>query len=367
MAHRYTIWLLLTVAAHFDFLDSSPVPGNGDFVIGPDYKMDPDLTDKGNPKGTLFNFSMTAAASAFFNGSDPILGPPPKIINPYRQVSVYIPAKYKDGDAAPILVMQDGPSGLGLMSNVMDNLIESGNPNRSLPAFIAIAIENGGTPNGSVPSTAHVERQLEYDTMSDRYARFVTEEILPAVLSNSDIRAAYPKLTLTSDPWGRATVGCSSGGSAAFTMGWFRPDLFRRIVAYSGSFTNIQYDVPEHASYPLGAWEYHSAMELIRKRPRKPLRVFHHSSENDLGTPNGCFDGKPMKIPTKIGVNWALANNRTAASLRDTGYAYRHLYSLATCHCDVRVIEATLADTLVWLWLGYSAKPDSGASVIHLV
>ena len=50
-----------------------------------------------------------------------------------------------------------------------------------------------------------------------------------AVLANADIKAAYPKLAFTGNPWGRAVIGCSSGGAAALSMGWFRPDLFRRV------------------------------------------------------------------------------------------------------------------------------------------
>jgi hypothetical protein len=362
MACCHAIWLFAVV------VQSDDVPGNGDHVVRPPYNIDPDLLDQGNPKGQLFNFDLTIADSKIFNGSDPALGPPPKIINKYRQISVYVPAKYQDGDAAPIMVMQDGPGLLYLVSNMMDNLVESGNPNRTLPAFIAIAVQNGGLPVDPFLMLRHDERQLEYDSMSDRYARYVTEEVLPAVLNRYEIRAAYPKLRFTDDPWGRAASGCSSGASASVTMGWFRPDLFRRIVAYSASLTNIMYNIPERALFPMGAWEYHSDMELIRNSPKKPLRVFHHSSDNDLGTPHGCYDGIPIRpnFRNNTGVNWAVANNRTAEALRDKGYAYRHLYSLEACHCDPRVIKATLADTFVWIWQDYSPKPTSGVSTVFV-
>ena len=138
-------------------------------------------------------------------------------------------------------------------------------------------MENGGNDGkGS-------ERGLEYDTMSDRFARFINDEVLPAVLSNKEIKAAYPKIAFTDDPWGKAAMGCSSGGAAALTMGWFRPDLFRRLITYSGTFVDQQDDdAPEEAKYPLGAWEYHSSMKLIESSEKKPLRIFTHVSENDL-------------------------------------------------------------------------------------
>ncbi|HCP39825.1 MAG TPA: enterobactin esterase, partial [Verrucomicrobiales bacterium] len=91
------------------------------------------------------------------------------------------------------------------------------------------------------------------DTMSDRLALFIQEEVLPAVLKNDAIRAAYPRMAFTKDPWGRGVMGCSSGGAAALSMGWFRPDLFRRLITYSGTFVDQQDDdAPEEASFPLG-------------------------------------------------------------------------------------------------------------------
>src|SRR5207247_10109188 len=101
-------------------------------------------------------------------------------------------------------------------------------------------------------------------TMSDRLPRFIHHEVLPAVLNNADIKAAYPKFALTENPWGRAVLGCSSGGAAALTMGWFRPDLFRRLIAYSGTFVDQQDDdAAEDAIYPMGWWIYHSSSILL--------------------------------------------------------------------------------------------------------
>lgn len=311
--------------------------GNGNVVVGPEYPIDPDLTDKGNPKGKQFEFAMKLADSKIFPGTDSTLDPK-KPVRAQRKIVVYVPAAYKDGTKAPILVTMDGPSNLNLVRNALDNLTISTDPNRKLPAFIVISVENGGNDGkGS-------QRGLEYDTMSDRHARFIQDEVLPAVLNNPDVRAAYPKIAFTDNPWGRAAMGCSSGGAAVLTMGWFRPDLFRRLITYSGTFVDQQDDdAPEESAYPLGAWEYHSSMKLIEKSEKKPLRIFTHVAENDLRAND----------PEETYHNWVMANQRTADALKDKGYDYRYVFSKASKHCEGKVFQHTLADTLVWMWRGY--------------
>ena len=312
--------------------------GEGKYTIGPEYKIDPDLTDRGNPKGKYFEFTMRLADSKIFRGDDSTLEPEKKPVRKERKIFVYVPAAYQDGAKAPILVIHDGPGQINLVRNALDNLTISKDPSRKLPAFIAIAVQNGGNDG------KNSERGLEYDTMSDRLARFIHDEVLAAVLNNAEIKAAYPKLALTDNPWGRAVMGCSSGGAAALTMGWFRPDLFRRVIAYSGTFVDQQDDdAAEEAKYPLGAWEYHSGMKLIENSEKKPLRIFTHVSENDL---------RP-KEAEETHHNWVMAGERTAAALKAKDYNHRFVFSLATGHCDRRVFEQTLADTLVWTWRGY--------------
>ena len=314
--------------------------GEGKYTIGPEYKIDPDLTDRGNPKGKSFEFTMRLADSKIFRGDDSTLEPEKKQVRTERKIFVYVPAAYVDGAKAPILVIHDGPGQLNLVRNALDNLTLTKDPNRKLPAFIAIAVQNGGNDG------KNSERGLEYDTLSDRLARFIHGEVLSAVLTNAEIKTAYPRFALTDNPWGRAVMGCSSGGAAALTMGWFRPDLFRRLIAYSGTFVDQQDDdAAEEAKYPLGAWEYHSGMKLIESSEKKPLRIFTHVSENDL---------RPKDLE-ETHHNWVMAGERTAAALKAKGYNHRFVFSLATGHCDRRVFEQTLADTLVWMWRGYHA------------
>ena len=315
-----------------------PEANGGMHTIGPEYKIDPDLTDLGNPNGKSFEFSMPLADSKIFRGDDTTLEPEKKPVRKERSIYVYIPAAYQDGTEAPVLVIHDGPGQLNLVRHALDNLTISKDPSRKLPAFIAVAVQNGGNDG------KNSERGLEYDTMSDRLARFINDEVFPAVLNNPEIKMAYPHIAFTRDPWGRAVMGCSSGGAAALTMGWFRPDLFRRLIAYSGTFVDQQDDdAPEEAKFPRGAWEYHSSMKLIETSDRKPLRIFTHVSENDLRA----------RDPESTYHNWVMAGHRTAEALKAKGYPHRFLFTLATRHCDRRVFEHTLADTLVWVWRGY--------------
>lgn len=334
----------LSVSPHLtaaeSYIESPGTNGDGSFVVGPEYKLHADLSDQGNPTGKLFQFTMKLADSKIFRGDDPTLEPAKKQVRTERKIQVYIPAAYKDGTAAPLLVIHDGPGQMNLVRRALDNLTVTKDLSRRLPAFIAIAVENGGNDG------KNSQRGLEYDTMSDRLARFINDEVFPAVLANTDIQAAYPKLALTRNPWGRAVLGCSSGGAAAMSMAWFRPDLFRRVMAYSGTFVDQQDDdAPEEAKFPLGAWEYHSSMKLIETSAPKPLRIFTHVSENDLRA----------KDREETYHNWVMAGERTAAALNAKGYHHRYVFSKATGHCDKRVFEDTLADTLVWIWRGYHA------------
>ena len=322
-----------------EYTEDPGTEGDGDFTIGPNYQTDPDLMDQGNPRGQSFQFTLSMDDSEIFNGDDPTLNSPVTDEDARnRPIHVYIPDQYQDGEEAPLLVIHDGPAQIGQVSRALDNLTISDDPNRRLPAFIAIAVANGsGDGKGS-------QRGLEYDTMSDREARFINDEVLQAVLDNGEIRAEYPNLAFTENPWGKGVMGCSSGGAAALTMGWFRPDLFRRLITYSGTFVDQQDDdAPEEADYPLGAWEYHSSMKLIETSEVKPLRIFTHVSENDLRAND----------PESTYHNWVMANQRTAAALAAKNYHYRFVYSLSTGHCDGQVYNQTLADTLVWMWRGY--------------
>ncbi len=170
--------------------------GSGEFTIGPEYSVDPDLTDKGNPKGRQFEFALPLAESRIFKGDDKTLEPDKKPVNKLRTITVYVPAAYKDGDKAPYLVIHDGPGQLALVRNALDNLTIAKDEQRRLPAFVAIAVQNGGDDG------KNSERGLEYDTMSDRLARFIHDEVVPAVLARPEIKAALSPPRLHRRPLG---------------------------------------------------------------------------------------------------------------------------------------------------------------------
>ena len=146
-------------------------------------------------------------------------------------------------------------------------------------------------------------------------------------------------VTFTTDPEGRAAMGGSSGGACAFTMGWFRPDSYRRILAYSGTFVNQQ--SPLNPDSPHGAWEYHE--HLIPASDRKPLRIWLEVGENDNGANR---DEASLH-------NWVMANDRMAAALKAKGYHYHYAFAQGAKHVDGKVVRQTLPEALLWLWRGY--------------
>jgi enterochelin esterase family protein len=313
-------------------------------MVGPSYTNQAELSDRGNAKGKSFQFTMKIADSVIFDGKDSTVSA--SKVNTTRAINVYIPKLYKDGDPAPVLIIQDGPGEIGQVSNALDNLTPSQDAKRKLPPFVVVAVQNGG--NDSIGS----ERGLEYDTLSDRYARFIEQEVLPAVQANAQVKAAYPSLKFTKEASGRASLGCSSGGAAAFSMGWFRPDLFSRIIGYSTTLVAQQDPkAAESKTYPLGAWEYHSNKELIKNDAtgkERQLRIFINVNQNDLGSTEA----------ESTHHNWLMANQRTAAALKAKGFHYKFVQGMGVGHCDGKVRSATLADALVWVWRGYEPSAN---------
>ena len=135
--------------------------------------------------------------------------------------------------------------------------------------MIAISIANGG---GDAQGS---ERGLEYDTMSGHYAEWVENEVLPLVESKCNV-------TLTHDPNGRAAMGGSSGGAVSLIMAWYHPELYHRVLAYSGTWINQQW--PWNPDTPHGAWGF--VDNLIPNSPRKPIRIWMEVGDRDLYNPN---------------------------------------------------------------------------------
>jgi iron(III)-enterobactin esterase len=314
-----------------------PADADGNFIIGPTHNPAPELTvQEGVSQGRICTFTMSSADSTIYPGIardagtfgvvDPV--DPAKLVvttshpAPYtRRLAVYVPSQYVAGTAAPFIVGADGPD--QLLFTALDNLIAR----KRVPVMVAVSIGNGsGDAQGS-------QRGLEYDTMSGRYAEFVETEVLPLVEKQCSVR-------LTKDPDGRATMGGSSGGSAALIMAWYHPELYHRVLTYSGTYVNQQW--PPSTETPHGAWEFHE--RLIPNSPVKPIRIWMEVGDRDLLNPNVMRDDMH---------DWVLANENMARVLAAKGYHYQFVFARNAGHTDRTVKQQTLPEALEWLWKGY--------------
>ena len=311
-----------------------PATADGNFILGPTHNPAQEMAvQEGVPQGAVFNFTIESKDSKFYPGIarepgtfgqlDP--ANPAKLIvttshpAPYtRKVAVYVPKQYVPGTVAPFIVGADGPD--RALFTALDNLIAQ----RRVPVMIAISIGNGsGDAQGS-------QRGLEYDTMSGLYAEFVEKEVLPLVEQQANVK-------LTKDPDGRATMGGSSGGSAAMIMAWYHPELYHRVLTYSGTYVNQQW--PWNPDTPHGAWEFHE--RLIPNSPVKPLRIWMEVGDRDN------FNGRDPWH------DWVLANELMAKVLADKGYHYQFVFSRNGGHTDRSVKAQTLPTALEYVWKGY--------------
>jgi enterochelin esterase-like enzyme len=324
--------------------DGAVPPANvdGNFIIGPTHVVPADESVPGStiPQGAVIEFTMNSGDSKIYPGiareantfGTPDPTDPARLVvttshpAPYtRKVAVYVPSQYVPGSVAPFIVGADGPD--ALLFSTLDTLIGQ----HKVPVMIAISIGNGsGDAQGS-------ERGLEYDTMSGVYAEFVEKEVLPRVESEAHVK-------LTKDPDGRATTGGSSGGSCALIMAWYHPELYHRVLTYSGTFINQQW--PYNPQTPHGAWGFHE--HLIPESPAKPIRIWMEVGDRDLYNPNTMRDNMH---------DWVLANELMAKVLAAKGYHYQFVFARNAGHVDRAVRQQTLGEALEYLWQGYPAAP----------
>jgi enterochelin esterase-like enzyme len=315
---------------------------DGNFIIGPTHVVPADESVPGStiPQGAVIEFTMNSGDSKIYPGiareantfGTPDPTDPARLVvttshpAPYtRKVAVYVPSQYVPGSVAPFIVGADGPD--ALLFSTLDTLIGQ----HKVPVMIAISIGNGsGDAQGS-------ERGLEYDTMSGVYAEFVEKEVLPRVESEAHVK-------LTKDPDGRATTGGSSGGSCALIMAWYHPELYHRVLTYSGTFINQQW--PYNPQTPHGAWGFHE--HLIPESPAKPIRIWMEVGDRDLYNPNTMRDNMH---------DWVLANELMAKVLAAKGYHYQFVFARNAGHVDRAVRQQTLGEALEYLWQGYPAAP----------
>lgn len=312
---------LLMVTASTLSAQTTPVPADrkpGSYTLGPD-----SLPQEGVPKGKLegpFEFKSAIIA------------------NTVRQYWVYVPAQYTGDRPANVLVFQDGqratnPKGPLQVPQVLENLIHK----KQIPITIGIFITPGhraetypdnlgtGNPNN---------RAAEYDSLTDAYARFIVEEMLPEL---------GKKYKLTTDPAGRAIGGTSSGAICAFTVAWHKPDQFRNVISMIGSYTSIGYRPAQDGQPMVPGGDLYPT--LIRKNPIKPIKIFLQDGNSDLDNAHG---------------NWFLANQQILAALNYANtaadakqlpgprYQVKHEWGDGG-HSDVHG-GAILPDILRWIW-----------------
>ena len=265
------------------------------------YSEHPDSRERSDvPKGKVTQ--MDKFRSKIFEGTS-------------RDWWVYVPAQYSADSPAAVMVFQDGAGPKGYVPTVFDNLIAR----KDMPVTVGVFIQPGVFDDG------RANRSFEYDTLSDAYARFLLEEILPEVEKTQHVK-------LRRDAAGRAISGSSSGGICSFTVAWERPDEFSKVLSWVGSFTNI-------ASGKTGREGGHNYEAMIRKTPRKPIRVFLQDGSNDLDNNNG---------------NWPLANQSMAKSLAFAKYDYKFEYGQGF-HSGLHG-RSILPDSLRWLWRGWQEE-----------
>jgi len=282
--------------------------GDGVIMIAAPFKASPDMSTKpGVAAGKTLTFQM-GNSKTFGDGG--------------RAAAVYLPAGYTSGTEIPFMVAQDGLGFSGDVRPMLDNMIADGR----LPAMAFIFADPAGN------------RSVEYDTASDKFYQFVETELLPAAIAQAMTQAKVV-LNLTKNPEGRGTYGGSSGGAAAFTMGWLHPESYRRILTISGSFVALQHSPP---TFPNGCADYFGTAvpdTVPNVTPNKPLRVFIEAGSNDLLPPT-----------------WRNANDSMGKALAAKGYHYRYVQAQGAYHEDAGARHQYLPDAMLWLWRGYK-KP----------
>jgi hypothetical protein len=367
-----------------------PVQLNGNFIIGPSHPAAPETTSV--PTGKTYSFTMRSSDSKIYPTSLVRVEPNFDYINQFGQtasgdfstilipncftpdvkycseagtwtrlVQVYVPQQARGHEPVPFIVMGDGNVGVeSQLFPALDGLIKE----RRIPPMVAITVESGGQDaQGS-------ERGFEYDSMNGQYAEFVETEVLPMVEKVAGIR-------LTHDPAGRIAMGFSASGEAVFTMAWFHPELFGKVLAYSPTFTNQQW--PHNPNLPGGAWEYHSkytgqlpnplletdsfmfqppgpkpstqpaGSPLIANSPKKPIRIWYEVGDQDGWYPNPMADGMH---------DYVLACENMAKVLAAKGYEYQFIFARNAGHVDSPTMKQTLPQAIEYLMQDYHANDE---------
>jgi enterochelin esterase-like enzyme len=245
---------------------------------------------------------------------------------------VYVPAQYDPAVPASLMIFNDGqafmaPEGDVRAQFVLDNLIYR----REIPVMIGVFINPGRRPDQPEPTLRNwgdrdTNRPTEYNTLDDRYARVIVDELLPVL---------YKDYNISRDPERHGIGGSSSGAIAAFTVAWERPDHFRKVLSNVGSFTNIR---GGHA-YP----------DVIRESEKKPIRIFLVDGRNDNRALriDGSYD------ETR---DWFYQNVRMQQALTAQGYDVN--YSWGVARHGQKMLRTVLPEMMRWLWRDHGVSTD---------
>ena len=250
---------------------------------------------------------------------------------------VYVPAQYEAAVPASLMIFNDGQAFKNMdgdlrVPNVLDNLIDR----RELPVMLAVFINPGRTPEQPEPTPQEwgdrtTNRPTEYNSLDDRYARVIVDELMPVL---------YKEYNIAKDPERHGIGGASSGAIAAFTVAWERPDHFRKVLSLIGSFTNLR-----------GG---HAYADIVRKSDRKPIRIYMQDGRNDnrgVGR-GGTYD--PLR-------DWFLQNVRLKDALVEKGYDLNYQWGIGR-HSQKHG-GAVLPDMMRWLWRDHPVSTDVNDTV----
>jgi enterochelin esterase-like enzyme len=240
---------------------------------------------------------------------------------------VYVPAQYDPARPAPIIIFNDGQAMMAepgdvQAQNVLDNLIYR----REIPVMLGVFINPGRRPGQPEPIPSNwgdktTIRADEYNPPTDKYARVIVDELMPA------LGKAY---NISPDPELHAIMGASSGGCAAFGVAWFRPDSFRKVLTFVGSFTDIR-----------GEYVY---PELVAASERKPIRVFLQDGRND---------NRNLTNPNK---DWFYQNVRLVEQLTKKGYDVNYTWGIG--NHGQKQGGAILPEMMRWIWRDQPVSTD---------
>jgi enterochelin esterase-like enzyme len=282
------------------------------------YKLGPDsLVQEGVPQGKLVGPKMLPCE--VFAGTQ-------------HTYWVYVPAQYDAAKPASLMIFNDGqafiaPEGSIRAPNVLNNLIYR----RELPVMIGVFINPGRRPDQPEPTPQNwgdrnTNRPTEYNSLDDRYARVICDELLPVLTKEYNI---------SKNPDHHGIGGASSGAIAAFTVAWERPDHFRKVLSMVGSFTNLR---GGHV-YP----------EKVRASEKKPIRVFFQDGRND----NRALRADGTYTPER---DWFLQNVRLVEAMEEKGYDVNYVWGIGL-H-GTKQGGAMMPEMMRWLWRDHGASTD---------